>query len=117
MINSIPKLLTVQSLYKWLNSDSENPVIIDVRESMELEIANFPYMDIHIPMSEVTKEYVCSKINDHLDKELVILCHRGIRSFNFAQWLLENNFIDKVWNLENGIDGWSIHIDSKIPRY
>ena len=56
-------------------------------------------------------------MSKHLDKKFVILCHRGIRSYNFAQWLLENKIVEEVWNLEEGIDGWSIHIDSSIPRY
>ena len=116
MIN-IPNSLTVHDLNKWLNSSHENPVIIDVREVLEIEIASLPFVDIYIPISKVSFEYVFSVIKEHLNKRFVILCHRGIRSYNFAQWLLDNELVKEVWNLDEGIDGWSIHIDSSIPRY
>ena len=36
--------------------------------------------------------------------KFVILCHRGIRSYSFARWLLENELVKEVWNLDEGID-------------
>ena len=116
MIN-IPNSLSVHGLNKWLNSNLENPIIIDVREGLEIDIASLSFVDIYIPISKVSFEYVSSIISKHLNKRFVILCHRGIRSYNFAQWLLDNDLAKDVWNLEEGIDGWSIHIDSSIPRY
>ena len=116
MIN-IPKPLTVHDLRDWLNSKNENPIIIDVREVYEIDIASLPFVDIYIPISKVSFEYVSSIISKHVNRKFVILCHRGIRSYNFAQWLLENKLVKEVWNLYEGIDGWSIHIDSSIPRY
>ena len=74
-------------------------------------------MDIYIPISKVSVGYVSSIISKFFNKKFVILCHRGIRSYNFAQWLIDNKLVKEVWNLEEGIDGWSIHIDSSIPRY
>ena len=116
MIN-IPKPLTVHDLRDWLNSKNENPIIIDVRERLETDMASLSFVDIYIPISEVSLEYVSSIISKHLNKKFVILCHRGIRSYNFAQWLIEHKLVKEVWNLEKGIDGWSIYIDSNIPRY
>ena len=116
-MTNIPKSLTVHDLNNWLNSNNENPIIIDVREELEIEVASLSFIDIYIPISRVSFEYVSSKISKHLDKNFVILCHRGVRSYNFAQWLIENELVTDVWNLEGGIDGWSIHIDSTIPRY
>ena len=116
-MTNIPKSLTVHNLNDWLNSENENLIIIDVREDLEIEIASLSFVDIYIPISKVSFEYVSSIISKHLNKKFVILCHRGIRSYNFAQWLLDNGLVKKVWNLEEGIDGWSIHIDSSITRY
>ena len=116
MIN-IPNSLTAQDLYQWLNSNHENPIIIDVRESLEIDKASLPFVQIYIPISKVSFEYVSSIISKHFNKKFVILCHRGVRSYNFAQWLIDNKLVEEVWNLEEGIDGWSIHIDSSIPRY
>ncbi len=116
-MTNIPKSLSVHCLNEWLTSKNENPVIIDVREVLEIDIASLSFVDIYIPMSKVSCEYVSSIISKYINKKFVILCHRGIRSYNFAQWLLDNELVNQVWNLEEGIDGWSIHIDSSIPRY
>ncbi len=113
----MPNSLTVHDLNQWLNSKNENPIIIDVRESFEIDMASLSFVDIYIPISKVSFEYVSSIISKYLNKNFVILCHRGIRSYNFAQWLIDNKLVREVWNLEEGIDGWSIHIDSNIPRY
>ena len=70
-----------------------------------------------LPISKVSAEYVKTKISDLKDKKFVVLCHAGIRSYNFGQWALENNLVNEIWNLEEGIDGWSQYIDQTIPRY
>ena len=114
---NIPKSLKVHDLNIWLNSKNENPIIIDVREAIEIETASLSFVDIYIPISKVSLEYVSTIVSKHLNKKFVILCHRGIRSYNFAQWLMENELVKEVWNLKEGIDGWSIYIDSSIPRY
>ena len=116
MIN-IPNSLTAHDLNQWLNSNRENPIIIDVREGLEIDKASLYFVDIYIPISKVSVEYVSSIISKYFNKKFVILCHRGIRSYHFAQWLIDNKLVKEVWNLEEGIDGWSIHIDSSIPRY
>ena len=116
-MKNIPNSITVQDLNQWLNSNHENPIIIDVRENLEIDKASLAFVDIYIPISKVSCEYVSSIISKHLNKKFVILCHRGIRSYNFAQWLIDNKLVKEVWNLEGGIDGWSIHIYSSIPRY
>ena len=116
MIN-IPNSLTVHDLNQWLNSNHENPIIVDVRESLEIDKASLSFVNIYIPISKVSFEDVSSIISKHHNKKFVILCHRGIRSYNFAQWLIDHKLVKEVWNLEEGIDGWSIHIDSSIPRY
>ena len=116
-MSNIPKSLTAHNLKDWLNSENENPILIDVRESAEINIASLSFVDIYIPISKVSFNEVSEKISKYLNKKFVILCHRGIRSYSFAQWLIENELAKEVWNLEDGIDGWSIHIDSSIPRY
>ena len=114
---NVPKSLTVHNLNDWLNSSNEKPIIIDVREEVEIGIASLSFVDIYIPISQISFENVSSIISKYFNKKFVILCHRGIRSYNFAQWLIENGLVNEVWNLEEGIDGWSIHIDKSIPRY
>ena len=112
-----PKSIDAYCLQNWLVSLEEQPVIIDVREDMELNIANFPFTEVFIPISQVSIELVKSKLEKYRKRKIVVLCHRGVRSYNFGQFLLDNGIISEVWNLNEGIDGWSRDIDPSIPRY
>ena len=112
-----PKTINAFDLNQWFNSEDENPMIIDVREDSELEIARFPREFLHLPISKVSVEYVKSKISDAKDKKFVVLCHAGVRSYNFGQWSLDKKLVQEIWNLDEGIDGWSKYIDETIPRY
>ena len=116
MVNS-PKSINAYKLNDWFNSEKENPVLIDVREDSELKIASLSKDFIHIPISKVTFEDVEEIFASLMDKEIVVICHAGIRSYNFCQWSLDNNIVREIWNLEEGIDGWSRYVDSTIPRY
>ena len=116
-MGNYPKTLNAFDLKEWFNSGDENPIIIDVREDSELEIACFHGEFLHLPISKVSAEYVKTKISDSKDKKFVVICHAGIRSYNFGQWALENNLVNEIWNLEEGIDGWSQYIDQTITRY
>ena len=51
------------------------------------------------------------------DQPVVVFCHSGIRSWNFANWMLEHNCQSEIWNLIGGIDEWSVVVDSSVPRY
>jgi len=116
-LSNYPKTINAIDLNDWLNSEVENPIIIDVREDSELEIAIFPKKFLHLPISKISVDYVKEKISDAKDKKFVVLCHAGIRSYNFGKWSLDNNIVNEIWNLEEGIDGWSKYIDKTIPRY
>tara|TARA_B100000214_G_C23864612_1_gene579688 strand:+ start:463 stop:813 length:351 start_codon:yes stop_codon:yes gene_type:complete len=116
-VQSKPQEINPLSLKNWINSELDKPFIIDVRESSELQIARFPYTDLHIPISQVTIDFVKDKLRNLESKKFVILCHRGIRSNYFGHWLLENKFVSEVWNLTEGIDAWSRFVDPNIPRY
>ncbi|MFO0678345.1 MAG: Grx4 family monothiol glutaredoxin [Polyangiaceae bacterium] len=50
------------------------------------------------------------------DTVLVFQCHHGMRSRAAAERFLAMGF-SNVWNLEGGIDAWSIRVDSGVPRY
>jgi len=90
----------------------DRPVILDVREPGEIEIARFPGATTLIPMSEVP-----SRIDElDPDAEMVVLCHHGIRSAQVAMYLARLGF-GHVSNLRGGIDLWSATVDSNVPRY
>ena len=116
-MKNYPNNINAFDLNEWFNSEDKNPIIIDVREDSELEIACFPRKFVHLPISKVSIEYVKTKFSAFADQKFVVLCHAGIRSYNFAQWTLDNNLVNEIWNLEEGIDGWSKYVDQTIPRY
>jgi monothiol glutaredoxin len=53
-----------------------------------------------------------------LDKKtpLFFHCHHGGRSRNAAQRYAEQGY-SEVYNVEGGIDAWSLEVDAKVPRY
>ena len=116
-MGNYPKSISASSLNDWFASNKEDPVLIDVREQSELELASFSQEFLHIPISKVTSAYVEEIFDGLSDREIVVTCHAGIRSYNFCQWCLDNNIVSEIWNLEEGIDGWSRYIDPSIPRY
>ncbi|MFL2545791.1 MAG: rhodanese-like domain-containing protein [Candidatus Rariloculaceae bacterium] len=92
-------------------TQSKDVVLVDVRESRELEIASISGAH-HIPMGEITARI------EELDRDssLVVMCHSGGRSRQVAGYLLAVGF-ENVFNLAGGIEAWSQTIDSQIPRY
>ena len=91
--------------------------LVDVRESMELELAALREPVIHLPLSR-SEEWI-ERIGTLLDRDrdVVVLCHAGIRSWQFACWLMEAQGYEQVWNLQGGIDAWSVSVDPSVPRY
>ena len=112
-----PKKISAPELQDWLKFRSPKPVLVDVREADELEIALFPFENVHMPLSEASQWK--DKLFDYLPsaKPVVVICHAGLRSWNFGVWLIEQQWDAEVWNLDGGIDAWSMHIDPNVPRY
>ncbi len=85
-------------------------VVLDVREPWELKIAKIS-KSVSIPMQEIPK-----RLNE-LNKEInyAVLCHSGIRSYHVATYLDKEGF--SVWNVDGGIDRWSLEVDADTKRY
>ena len=91
--------------------------LVDVREARELELARLDLPVLHLPLSR-SAEWV-GQIEVLLDRQrpVVVLCHAGIRSWQFACWLIESQGYGQVWNLQGGIEAWSLEVDPAVPRY
>ena len=108
----VPELTPEQFCSRWPdNTDSDQVVLLDVREPAELQLAELQGA-VHIPMREVPQRL------HELDREaaLVVVCHGGARSRQVAGFLLGAGF-KHVFNLAGGIDAWSQTIDPHVPRY
>lgn len=85
--------------------------LIDVREPYEHRFASIPGARL-IPLRGLEESLPT------LDpgRELVLVCHHGVRSLAAAELLRARGF-DRVWNLTGGIDRWSDEVDPGVPRY
>lgn len=111
-----PRSITATDLAARLEMD-EAPQLVDVREAEELALARLPHPVVHLPLSRAS-EWM-EEVAERLDpgRPVVVLCHAGVRSWQFACWLLATGGHSDVWNLEGGIDAWSVAVDPSIPRY
>lgn len=89
----------------------DRPVVLDVREMDEVALAPFPHA-AHIPMGEVPLRL--SELDPK--REIVVVCHHGIRSAQVAGYLSSIGF-ERVLNLSGGIDAWSVSVDPTLARY
>jgi adenylyltransferase/sulfurtransferase len=88
----------------------ERPVLLDVREPWEFELACIEGSKL-IPTSQLEERFT------ELDPgyETVVICHHGNRSSYVARALQRAGF-GKVLNLEGGLDAYSF-VDESVPRY
>ncbi|HVN64854.1 MAG TPA: rhodanese-like domain-containing protein, partial [Candidatus Binataceae bacterium] len=89
----------------------EGVFVLDVREAGEIAIAPFPGAT-HIPMGDIPARL--AELDS--EREIVVVCHHGIRSAQVARYLSGNGF-ERVLNLSGGIDAWSETADPATPRY
>ncbi len=91
--------------------------LVDVREDQELSLARLPHPALHLPLSR-SQEWL-AQLDQQLerDRPIAVLCHAGVRSWQFACWLMEQQGYAEVWNLRGGIDAWSVEVDPDVPRY
>ncbi len=88
-----------------------SPLVLDVREGWELDIARLPAA-LHIPMNEIPARL------GELDRnaEIVVMCRSGGRSLQVAQFLIRSGF-GSVANLTGGILAWSRDVDPSVKAY
>jgi len=91
--------------------NKEALTLIDVREPYEYEIARIEGSRL-VPLGE---------LETHVNElprtgALVLQCHSGGRSEHATRLLQEAGF-ENVYNLEGGIDAWSVEVDPAVPRY
>lgn len=104
--------ITVAQLKERLDA-GDVPVLVDVREYYEADIADLPEVgQLRIPMAEITERV------EEMDREaeLVLYCRSGARSDRAVRFLLRHGY-SKVFNLKGGILAWGQEVDPDIPAY
>jgi rhodanese-related sulfurtransferase len=100
-----------EQLARRLRGKAPLPFILDVREPWEYALVHLPGSRL-MPMREVAGRA------DTLprDRDIVVVCHHGIRSRIVAAWL-EQRGLRRVINLAGGLDAWALRVDPTLPRY
>ena len=89
------------------------PVLVDVREYFEADIADLPEVgQLRIPMAELNERFE----EMDRDSELVLYCRSGARSDRAVRFLLRQGY-QKVFNLKGGTLAWREEVDPDIPAY
>ncbi len=96
---------------KAMRDRGESPLVLDVREAWELQLAGIPDV-VHVPMSQVP-----ARLTEFpREAPIVVMCHSGGRSMRVAQYLSNQGFTHVV-NLAGGISAWSESVDATVPTY
>ncbi|MEP6591072.1 MAG: molybdopterin-synthase adenylyltransferase MoeB [Gemmatimonadota bacterium] len=87
------------------------PMLIDVRQPWEFAIAHIPGSELW-PLADLAGRLA----ELPRDRELVTICHHGLRSLT-AQGLLQRAGFARVQSLSGGVDAWAVEVDAAMPRY
>ena len=90
-------------------------LLLDVREAWEVKLASVPLPPerlLHVPMATVPLRLP----EIPRSQPVVCICHHGARSAQVVAFLVRQGY-SSVYNLAGGIEAWSTHVDSAVPRY
>jgi rhodanese-related sulfurtransferase len=103
--------ITPQDLKARLDGKNA-PVLIDVRQDWETQLCRLPNA-VHIPIEEF--ELRTDELNP--EDDIVVYCHKGVRSAAVAEFLRGQLGFKKVQNLAGGLDLWARTVDPSMRRY
>lgn len=109
--NILDEEIAPTQLKQWME-EGEVFTLVDIREPRERDFAKLDD-DEWIPMGDLPQ-----KVNElgELESPIILYCHHGQRSYQAAQFLLEQD-LSEIYSLAGGIHQWSVEIDPEIPRY
>jgi rhodanese-related sulfurtransferase len=94
-----------------LAADGEPPVLLDVREPWEFEICRIEG-SLSVPMGQIPA--AVSRLDPN--RETVVICHHGIRSYQVAHYLEQQGFT-RLINLDGGVAAWARDQDPAMQVY
>jgi rhodanese-related sulfurtransferase len=103
--------LSARELKNYLERADTGPLLLDVREPWEFQVCHIAGSQL-LPMRQVPMSL------DQLDREreTVVICHHGVRSFAVARFLEQAGFTNVV-NLDGGVSAWARDVDPTMARY
>lgn len=115
-VYGIPEI-SVQDVSRRLDS-GEKFLLLDVREGMELKLANFDNDTVWVPLSLLAAKRLAALPAELEDKnqEVIVYCHHGVRSAQVAAWLIHEGW-QNVYSMAGGIEAYAREIDPGIGLY
>lgn len=99
-------------LKSWLDDPTRpRPLLLDVREDWEFERCHIegasplPMRTLQLRLDELDRQ-----------RETVVICHHGVRSFHAARFLEQSGF-SRIINLSGGVAAWARDVDHSMPTY
>ena len=96
-----------------LRAKGETFVFIDCREPDEAAICKIEGAEL-MPMSSLADRV--GELAGHEGERIVVLCHKGGRSYRVANWLRQQGFAH-AQSMAGGIDDWALEIEPSMARY
>lgn len=104
--------LTAAEVRTHLEQAAQPPLLLDVREPWEYEVCRIEGSTL-IPMRQIPQQA------EALDpeRETIVICHHGVRSFSVARYLEAQLGFSNVINLKGGVDAWARDVDPGMATY
>lgn len=96
---------------KRMMDQKKSLVLLDVRDEWEYRTVHLERA-LWIPLAELPRRI--RELNPYV--EIVVYCHRGMRSLD-ATYLLQQLGFKRVRSLVGGIDRWAAEINPDVLRY
>lgn len=103
--------ISVAALKHYLQQAEPPPLLLDVREPWEFDIAHLSGAKL-IPLSQLAQRLGELENN----REIIVMCHHGIRSKQACLLLQAHGFRQTI-NLRGGVDSWAKEVDASMPVY
>ncbi|CAK0758576.1 Rhodanese-related sulfurtransferase [Gammaproteobacteria bacterium] len=103
--------LSPMQLKEYLNQARVAPFLLDVREPWEYQVCRLEGAQL-LPMRQIPTSYQTLDKN----RETVVICHHGVRSYQVA-YFLEHMGFTNVINLTGGVAAWARDVDPAMPVY
>lgn len=102
------KEIDASELAQWVNDDTHELRVIDVRQTQEIATGTVPRAE-HLPLHTLP-----AKVHElPRGEKLVIVCRSGARSAQACMFLQQQGF-SNVYNLRGGMMGW---MQSGFPAF
>lgn len=109
-LENMVESLTPESLKDWLQEYADlGPVLIDVRDSREIQLTGGIGDFQAIPLNSLRGEL--PRLERFKSQPVVVYCRSGHRSYVAARILMQRGF-SKVYNLAGGYTAWDMYQDN-----